>query len=89
MTRMDTRDSLRTLVIEDLQWQGTREELTDDLPLIDASVLDSFDMLRLVSLIEARFGIQIRDEDLVPRNFGTINSLAAFVDGRRQGDARS
>jgi acyl carrier protein len=86
---MDTRDSLRTLVIDELQWEGTREELTDDLPLIDASVLDSFEMLRLVSLIEARFGIQIRDEDLVPRNFGTIESLAAFVDSRRKGEGPS
>jgi acyl carrier protein len=57
--------------------------------LIDASVLDSFEMLRLVSLIEARFGIQIRDEDLVPRNFGTIKSLAAFVDSRRKGEGQS
>jgi acyl carrier protein len=46
-------------------------------------------MLRLVSLIEARFGIQVRDEDLVPRNFGTIRTLAEFVDGRRSGGGTS
>ena len=89
MIPMDTRESLRDLLIDELQWHGTRQELTDDLPLIDADVLDSLDMLRLVSLIEARFGIQVRDEDLVPRNFGTIRTLAEFVDGRRSGGGTS
>jgi hypothetical protein len=29
---MDTRESLRDLLIDELQWHGTRQELTDDLP---------------------------------------------------------
>ena len=80
---MSTRDAIRDLIVEDLGWHGSREELTDDLPLLEGQVLDSLDMLRLVSLLEERLGVRVRDEDLVLANFGSIAQVATFVDGRR------
>jgi acyl carrier protein len=80
---MDTRTRIRSFILDDLHWQGPPDELTDDLPLIDTQVLDSLDMLRLVSLIEEELGVQVRDEDLVPQNFGSIEKIAAFVESRR------
>lgn len=51
--------------------------------LIDSHVLDSLDMIRLVSMIERDLGVDIQDEDLVPQNFGTIGRITAFVESRR------
>jgi acyl carrier protein len=80
---MNTRETIRGFILEDLGWQGSPAELTDDLPLLDAHVLDSLDMLRLVSLIEEKLGVQVRDEDLVLDNFGSIERITGFVDSRR------
>jgi acyl carrier protein len=80
---VDTRERIRTLIVDELRWQGSRDELTDDLALIETHVLDSLDMLRLVSLIEEELGVEVRDEDLVSQNFGSIERIAAFVDSRR------
>ena len=80
---MDTKERIRTFILEDLRWQGSRDDLSDDLLLIDAHVLDSLDMLRLVALIENELGVEVRDEDLDSTNFGTIERIAAFVDSRR------
>ena len=80
---MDTRERIRSLIVDDLRWQGSPNDLTDDLPLIDSHTLDSLDMLRLVSLIEEKLGVEVRDEDLVSQNFGSIEKIAAFVDSRQ------
>jgi acyl carrier protein len=81
---VETRQTIRRLIIDDLRWQGSPDELTDDLALIDSHALDSLDMLRLVSLMEEKLGVEVRDEDLVSQNFGSIEKIAAFVDSRRR-----
>jgi acyl carrier protein len=81
---VETRQTIRRLIIDDLRWQGSPDELTDDLALIDSPALDSLDMLRLVSLMEEKLGVEVRDEDLVSQNFGSIEKIAAFVDSRRR-----
>ncbi len=45
--------------------------------LIDADILDSFDIIAIVSDVNDQFGIQINVNDLLPENF---NSAAALYD---------
>ena len=42
-------------------------------------ILDSLDMLGLISQVETMFAIEIRAEDVLARNFETLGSLTAFV----------
>jgi acyl carrier protein len=80
---MATKDTIREILITDLRYQGSSDTLTDEYHLIDNHVIDSLDMLKLVSLIEERFDVEIDDEDLVPDNFGTIGSIAGYVETKR------
>jgi len=41
-------------------------------------------VLELVHLIETKYAIEIRDEDLIPENLDSINSLARFIERKRQ-----
>jgi acyl carrier protein len=75
-------ERIRSFLIEDLQWQGERSELTDDLPLIESRTLDSLGLMRLIGTIETEFGITIRDEEIVLANFGTIARIATLVAGK-------
>jgi acyl carrier protein len=81
-------DSLRVFILEDLNWDGLPQELTDDYPLIDRHVVDSMGLFQLVSFLESEFGVEILEEELVPANFGTIRDIAKLVDSKRQ-DARN
>jgi acyl carrier protein len=73
------REHIRGILVEDLQWQGEPAELGDDLPLIADHVIDSLGVLRLVGRLETEFGIQVRDEDVVAANFGSIAAISDFV----------
>jgi acyl carrier protein len=42
-------------------------------------ILDSFDMLNLVSSLEARFGIDIPMEELSPENFTTPSTVSDLI----------
>jgi acyl carrier protein len=78
-----TAERIRRLVIDDLGYRGSPSDLKDDFPLIDNRVIDSLEMLKLISLIEEEFEVEVDDEELVPENFGTIGAIARFVEQKR------
>jgi len=43
------------------------------------SILDSFDIVNLVSELEEKFKITIDGEDVIPENFKNVKNLEAFV----------
>ena len=56
-----------------------------DTPLLEAGVLDSINLVRLIQFMEERFGISIPDSDFGPELFESPASLAAYVERRKQG----
>ena len=48
--------------------------------LIDDGVLDSFDIVSLVSDLNSSFDINITVVDLVPENFNTLDAMVALVE---------
>jgi acyl carrier protein len=75
---MRIEDRIRDFVVQELPWNGG-ERLTDDYPLIQRGVVDSMDILRLVTFIEREFRVRIQDEELLPEYFGTISRMARLV----------
>ena len=48
--------------------------------LYDEGVLDSLDMVRLVTEIGMEFDVQIPAEELVPENFQNVNTIMALIE---------
>jgi acyl carrier protein len=82
---MTTTATIRHLFIDELGYHGSPSDLTDDFPLIANQVIDSLAMQNLISLIEARFGVDVDDDDVVPEHFSSIGAIARFVDAKRAG----
>jgi acyl carrier protein len=80
---MTTTTQIRDLVVRHTQWTGSPDELTDDLSLIERQVIDSLDLLTLISALEEEFDLEIPDVDLVPDNFSSIGQIAAYVNSRQ------
>ncbi len=76
-------DTLRDFIMNELHWNGERELLTPDYPLIENQVLDSLGLFTLVTFVEEQFGIEVGDEELVPENFGTLAALAGLIERKR------
>lgn len=83
MATTATTERLRTFIVEELSWEGSPSDLTEDYPLIERGTLDSLGIFQLVSFIENEFGVEVRDEELVRDNFGTLNDITALVEAKR------
>jgi acyl carrier protein len=57
--------------------------------LIGSGVMDSLGILDVVHYLEGEFGVQISDEELVPENFESVCSIAAFVANKAAAERHS
>ena len=54
-------------------------ELTPDTELVVQGILDSIEILNLVSFLEEQFGVAVPIDDFIPENFATPRAIADLV----------
>ena len=56
---------------------GLRPEFdfTMDVNFIEEGILDSFDVINLVTALDSEFGISIDGTDVLPENFSSVNAI--------------
>ena len=73
-------DKLRRIVADDLDVNLTYEEVDPTVPLFEEGLaLDSVVLVELISFVERRFGIELRDDALNMETFETLETLARVV----------
>ncbi|MBK8901265.1 MAG: acyl carrier protein [Anaerolineaceae bacterium] len=69
---------LKDYVREELM-NGATGDLDETKNLLAAGIIDSLGILRLVSFVEEKFGIEVPDEDVTIDNFQSIKSMTDYV----------
>lgn len=65
------RDILSNILDEDFSYSG--EDMFED------GILDSIEMMELVTDMEKEFNIEIEAEDIIPENFKTIGTIVEMI----------
>lgn len=63
-------------LIEDL---CPAEEIDGNSALIDDGIMDSFDVITLVSELNEKFDVEIGAEHIVPENFNSVELIEALI----------
>ena len=51
----------------------------EDVNFIEEGMLDSFDLVTLISELDATFGISINGVDIVPENFSSVGNIESLL----------
>ena len=82
---MDLKGILSTFIIDEIINEKSTL-LKDNEQLIEAGIIDSFGIIKLISFIEKQFEIKLDNDDLMPNNFENIRSISNMI-SRKQNDA--
>jgi acyl carrier protein len=53
--------------------------LNGDTRLMESGILDSLELMALVSHVEQQYGFQLQDDEYVPENFQTPRTIADMI----------
>ena len=75
------KQTIKTLMVENLMLQVPIEEISDDLPLFGPGSLglDSVDALQLVVALDKTFGLKIADPAAAKQILQSVNTIADAV----------
>jgi acyl carrier protein len=76
---MDIEQQVRQFIVDRTRWRGSSEGPASDYQLIENDVLDSMAIFETIAFLEDQFGIEVKDDDLVPENFATVEAIARLV----------
>lgn len=77
-------DRMRKYILEQLAPGLGPEELGDQTPLFGPyGVVTSLSIIDLVAWMEAELSVRVEAHEITVENFGTLDDLARFVEGRK------
>ncbi len=78
------RNKIRQFIFENFLFGESDEGLKDDDSFLDQGIIDSTGVLELVAYLEETFQLEIKDEELIPENFDSVNNLVNFINKKEQ-----
>jgi acyl carrier protein len=74
---MGVRESIARFIADEFLHDTEADDIPDDLNLIDAGIVDSLGLLKIVAFLEEELRVSIEPEAMVPEN---LNSIRAILD---------
>lgn len=75
----DIKGKLRSYVEENFIMGARAAPLADDDSFLEQHVLDSTGFLELVTYLEETYAIKVEEDEMIPENLDSLNSLAQFL----------
>ena len=70
---------ITTYISHELISEPGKLPLENDTPMLEAGILDSLSLLRLLVFLEEEFKIPVDEFELIPENFNTVNAICAYI----------
>lgn len=80
---MSIESQVRNYILENLLFSSNPADLSSGESLLDRGVIDSTGVLEIVLFLETTFGVKVKDSEMLPENFDSVDNIVRFV-GRLQ-----
>ena len=82
----ELRQQLRSFIVEHFLF-GEDNDIANNASLLEQGVLDSTGVMELVSHLENAYGFKVDNDEVIPENLDSIESLAKFVERKQPSTA--
>jgi acyl carrier protein len=84
---MDDRYAIKEFIITYFIPDIQMAQLDDDYDLIAGGVIDSINLLRVITWLGSRFDLPIDEVEIAEKNFTSVTAICEFVDAARRQDS--
>lgn len=83
-TVTNDKDLIRQFVMEKLVRARKIDHIDDQDNLIENGIIDSLGIMQLVTYVETTFAVEVKDEDIIPDYFESIDAISNYIERLRQ-----
>jgi acyl carrier protein len=76
----NVKHQVRTFIADNFLMGTNADKFGDADSFLDHHIIDSTGFLELVTFLEEKFGIRVEDEEMVPENLDSLDSIEAYVE---------
>lgn len=76
---MDIESEIRIFIAKNLLYSGDGFKYGDDVSFLEEGIVDSIGVMELVAFVEEKYQIKVKDQDVTPDNFDSVNQLANYI----------
>lgn len=80
---MSIKNEVKQFILKNYLFTTDESRLADGDSLTQKGVVDSTGILELIMHLEESYGIKVADEEMVPENLDSVETIAAFVERKR------
>jgi acyl carrier protein len=72
-------EKIREYIAQNILFTNKGYPYDDNVSFLDNGIVDSVNVMELVMFVEETFQIKVKDDDIVPDNFDSVECLASYV----------
>jgi acyl carrier protein len=80
----DVRADMRAYIDENFLYLHPGIDLKDSDQFLTLGIVDSLGFVELVEEVQTRYGIAVEDVEITEENFGSIDAITGYVEGKRR-----
>jgi acyl carrier protein len=79
----DVKATVRQYILENFLMGDAGVKLTDDQSFLDHHIIDSTGFIELVTFLETTYGIQIKDDEMIPEHLDSLENIGRFIGSKK------
>lgn len=83
---MSEEQKIRNYILQNFLFTDEQSALNSADSLLGKGIIDSTGALELINFLEEQFGVKVADDEMVPENLDSVNSVLAYL-ARKQASA--
>jgi len=82
---MSIESTLRAFILENFLFTDDQNALSNEDSFLERGLVDSTGIMEVITFIEDEYGFSVANDEMLPENLDSIDSLVAFVERKRTG----
>jgi len=80
---MGNEEIIKKFIVDEIISSNSKNNLSYEDSLIEAGVIDSLGIMKMLAFLDEKFSISIDDQEVIPENFETIKAISNLVEKKR------
>ena len=82
---MSIESTLRAFILENFLFTDDQTALANDDSFLERGLVDSTGIMEVITFIEDEYRFSVANDEMLPENLDSIDSLVSFVERKRAG----